>query len=367
MLKPATPSNEDARLAALRALSILDTAPEERFDVITRTARLVFEVPIALVSLVDANRQWFKSHDGLDAPETPRDVSFCGHAILVDDVFVVENAQVDPRFRDNPLVTGKPRVVFYAGMPLSGPNGLKLGTLCLIDHRPRQFDAAARELLRGLAKWAERELSIVNLVGAAAKQEESRLYLETVLNNIVDGIVTITEAGIVESMNPAAVHIFGYKAAEVLGRTVTMLMPEPYYSAPERFRVQFLTSGGRDVMAKWREMVGRRKDGSTFPMELSVSEVPLSSGLRFSGIVRDVSARKAVEWRLYESLAMQHAIVNAAAYTIISTDPSGTIQSVNRAAEVQLGFTAKEVVGQVDPGLFHDPEEVARRAAELTA
>ena len=163
MEPPTKRANEATRLDTLRALNILDSAPEERFDRLTRLAKRLFGVPIALVSLVDADRQWFKSCVGLEASETSRDISFCGHAILGDDIFTIPNALADERFRDNPLVTGAPHIRFYAGCPLTVANGSKLGTLCLIDVQPRELDADDRALLRDLARLAEQELAAVQL------------------------------------------------------------------------------------------------------------------------------------------------------------------------------------------------------------
>jgi len=160
---PLTPVNESARLDTLRALNILDTLPEERFDRLTRLAKRLFGVPIALVSIVDADRQWFKSCVGLSASETSRDVSFCAHAILGDEILMIPDTLADERFHDNPLVTNNPNIRFYAGCPLTVPNGSKLGTLCLIDVKPRGLDEEERELLRDLARMAEQELMAVQL------------------------------------------------------------------------------------------------------------------------------------------------------------------------------------------------------------
>ena len=123
----------------------------------------MFGVQIALVSIVDTNRQWFKSCDGLDASETSREISFCGHAILGDDIFLVPDAALDERFSDNPLVTGEPNIRFYAGCPLRMANGSKLGTLCIIDRQPREFGDEDKALLRDLARMAEQELIAVEL------------------------------------------------------------------------------------------------------------------------------------------------------------------------------------------------------------
>lgn len=158
MLEPATPLDETVRLKALHSLRILDTEPEERFDRITRLARSVFRVPISLVSLVDSDRQWFKSRNGLDAAETPRRISFCGHAIRGQDVFVVRNACNDERFCDNPLVLGEPAIRFYAGYPLRAPDGSRLGTLCIIDREPREFGEEDAETLTHLGQMVEAEL-----------------------------------------------------------------------------------------------------------------------------------------------------------------------------------------------------------------
>ena len=163
MQPPPKPSNEAERLAALHAQCILDTPPEERFDRITRLAIRLFRVPIALVSLVDAERQWFKSCVGLGVRETPRELSFCGHAILQADLMVVEDALRDERFQDNPLVVGAPAIRFYAGHPISMGDGLRVGTLCIIDREPRVVSSEDRELLRDLGRMIEEQLTAMRL------------------------------------------------------------------------------------------------------------------------------------------------------------------------------------------------------------
>lgn len=159
MQEPPIPTNEASRLTALRSLNILDTPAEERFDRLTRMAKRMFRVPIALVSIIDENRQWFKSNDGLEACETPRNISFCGHAILGDDIFLISDTLADARFADNPLVVGHPKVRFYAGCPLRSTGGLKVGTLCIIDAQPRDFDEEDAIALRDLAAMVADELS----------------------------------------------------------------------------------------------------------------------------------------------------------------------------------------------------------------
>ncbi|MBV9127904.1 MAG: SpoIIE family protein phosphatase [Verrucomicrobia bacterium] len=159
-----TLAEEDARVEALHALRLLDTPPEERFDAVTRLATAIFQTPIAMVSMVDATRQWFKSRVGLKICETSRDISFCTHALLGDEALVIPDAHADPRFADNPLVTSDPYIRFYAGHPLRGPDGHKVGTLCIADQVQREFSEAQRQLLRELAGMVERELRATDII-----------------------------------------------------------------------------------------------------------------------------------------------------------------------------------------------------------
>lgn len=161
MQKPATPIDETVRLRTLQSLRVLDTEPEERFDRITRLASKLFRVPIALVSLVDADRQWFKSRHGLQVCETSRDVAFCGHTILHEQTLVVPDTLRDERFADNPLVVDEPKIRFYAGHPVHGPDGSRIGTLCIIDREPREFTSGDVLALVDLAMMVDRELSLL--------------------------------------------------------------------------------------------------------------------------------------------------------------------------------------------------------------
>ena len=158
MIAAPLPHNEKQRLKSLRDLLILDTPPEERFDRISAFAAQEFSMPMALVSLVDRDRQWFKSNFGLEARETPRDISFCGHAVTLSEPLVVLDALEDPRFFDNPLVTGHPFVRFYAGAGLRLPYGQVVGTLCVMDRRPRAFDRLDVAVLCGLRDLVVEEL-----------------------------------------------------------------------------------------------------------------------------------------------------------------------------------------------------------------
>lgn len=160
MLKAPIPPDEPQRMQALRDYGILDTAPENVYDDITHVAAGVCDTPIALISLIDGTRQWFKARVGLadELTESPRDTSFCGHAILGTDIFEVTDAIVDERFADNPLVIQEPKIRFYAGAPLITPKGHRLGTICAIDVRPRRLSEEQRSTLTALSRLVMRQL-----------------------------------------------------------------------------------------------------------------------------------------------------------------------------------------------------------------
>lgn len=158
MKKAPIPLDEGQRISTLQRLLIIDTPPEKRFDLLTSYATLKFNVAISVICLVDTDRQWFKSKVGLSASETAREISFCGHAILDDDCFIVEDASADERFHDNPLVTQPPSIRFYAGAPLLAPNGQRIGTFAVIDNKPHTITEAEKSLLKDLARVAMLEI-----------------------------------------------------------------------------------------------------------------------------------------------------------------------------------------------------------------
>ena len=163
MIKPDIPNNEAERLHALKTLRVLDTSHEERFDRVTRMAKRMFGVSISLVSLIDEDRQWFKSKQGIKVAEMSRDISFCGHAINQDGLFIVPDARVDIRFYDNPLVTETPKIRFYAGYPLKIRDGVNIGTLCLLDQQPKEMGEEDQLLLKDLGAMIEQEIKSIQL------------------------------------------------------------------------------------------------------------------------------------------------------------------------------------------------------------
>jgi GAF domain-containing protein len=160
MMKPPTPPDEEKRMAVLREYQILDTPPEAVYDDIAHVAAGVCDTPLALITLVDGSRNWFKARVGVDdeLTESPRDISFCGHAILRNEIFEITDASMDERFADNPLVESLPHIRFYAGAPLITPDGYKLGTVCAIDVRPRRLSEAQRDTLVALSRLVVRQL-----------------------------------------------------------------------------------------------------------------------------------------------------------------------------------------------------------------
>lgn len=285
MIEPGIAPNEETRLKALRDLHILDTPPEERFDRITRLAQQIFKVPIALVSLIDENRQWFKSCQGLDIEETPRGISFCGHAILGDDVFVVKDAAADQRFADNPLVTGGPRIRFYAGAPLRLNGEHAAGTLCIIAPKPREFGPEDRRLLAELAAVVVAELNNVYL---ATRERELRDFIETAgaIIQSVDG------TGILRMVNRAWTTALGYSPSEVVGKSIFSLLDPSEHehcraimdelretTAPIELETVMIAKDGRKVRLHGMLTALRRPDSS----------------LSTRGVFQDVTAQRELE------------------------------------------------------------------------
>lgn len=259
---PEKPANERQRLDALQYLCILDTPVEERFDRLTRLAQKLFDVQIALVSLVDTERQWFKSRQGLSACETPRELSFCGHAILGNGIFEITDATQDERFADNPLVTGAPNIRFYAGAPLATADGYNLGTLCIIDDKPRELSLADRSALRDLADAVEQEINQTQLREKTrhlqkAQAELGRLSLVARQTN--NGVVIINRAQQIEWVNDSFTRFTGLdvedlrqhafdqvlRAQGVDSMTVSHMLSRLQESQPFQYEFSYRTRSGR--------------------------------------------------------------------------------------------------------------------------
>jgi GAF domain-containing protein len=229
------PHDEERRLEALWSLRILDTQSEPAWDRVTRLVSMILGVPIALVSLVDKERQWFKSRVGLEAQETPRDVSFCAHAICDMNPLVVEDATKDERFRENPLVRSDPYIRFYAGVPIRTAAGLAVGTLCAIDRRPRKLDPEKLEILNELAEAISEQLRLKDALAAAdielRRSHEALKASETQYRSMFElasiGMALIGADGYWLSANGAFSRLVGFNVEELKHlRTNELTHPE---------------------------------------------------------------------------------------------------------------------------------------------
>lgn len=295
MEKPALPEYEEQRLKALRYLDILDTPPDEGFDRLTRVIKSQFDVPMVLVSLIDANRQWIKSKQGISFSEIPRDYSICAHAILEADIFYISDTSQDPRFSDNPFVTGDPFIKFYAGIPLSVDGGLKVGTLSILDIKPRNLTSDQIASFRDFGDCVEQQLIQSRLQDNANFLVSQTSRLNTLLETIADGIVTIDSDGSIESLNTQAAHLFGYEPYEILGENFNGLMPDLGRGGWDGYTKQFLGDNEGIDVDQIKEVMGLRKDRTFFPMDLSIRVMYLDGKRLYTGIIRDITDRKAVD------------------------------------------------------------------------
>ncbi|HWH22085.1 MAG TPA: ATP-binding protein, partial [Allosphingosinicella sp.] len=290
------PHDEPGRLAAIDEYRLAGIGREEEFDRLTELASTIFQVPIALVSIVGAEAQCFRGACGLDALQTPREVAFCAFAIMEEEVMVVEDALKDHRFRNNPLVSGDPFIRFYAGAPLRVARGHALGTLCLIDTKPRSFGEEERKLLETFARTAVDllELRVGNLAYEEqhAKLKDAVEQLRAVLESAKDGILTIRPDGRIDDLNEAAARMLGYDQQELIGKEVGSFLDGEEGTTASLEALQLLAAR---KMGRVQEMDIRRRDGSTIPAEVALSPMKLSGGTFLVAVVRDISRRKEVE------------------------------------------------------------------------
>jgi PAS domain S-box-containing protein len=345
------PPNEEQRLAALRAYQILDTPPEEAFDRITKLAARLFKCPIVTISLLDQDRQWFKSRIGTDARETPRELAFCTYAILSDEVMVVPDAKQDARFAGNPLVTAAPHMRFYAGAPLRTAAGLNLGTLCVIDTEPRVFSDSDRATLADLAALACDELELRQ---AAGEVRQSEAKFRALTDNAYDIITLLSPTGEILFESPSLERALGYRPEEIVGRSsFGFVHPDDLALVLERFGQLREQHTSVRVEYRWRH-----KDGSWRWLEsigANRTDDPVVNGIVVNS--RDVTERRATEerLRLLESVA-----VNARDAVLITEarpiDPPGPrIVYVNEAFTKMTGYSVEEIVGK-KPRIFQSPK-----------
>jgi diguanylate cyclase (GGDEF)-like protein/PAS domain S-box-containing protein len=268
------PDTETLRLATLASYSVMDSPPEDAFDDFTQLASQLLGAPIALISLLDESRQWFKSKVGLDADETPRDWAFCSHAILQPDVMIVEDAKRDVRFAGNPLVVGEPHIRFYAGCPLVSSDGHALGTLCVIDHEPRKLSEAQvgtlRRLGRQLVNLLELRRTTLRQRETELRLREQRLQLQKLAlvtqrtNNVV---IMADPEGRITWVNKAFEQITGFALDEAVGRTPGSLLQFAGTSSHER---EILRDAVMQRKAARVHILNRGKHGNVYWMDVDL-------------------------------------------------------------------------------------------------
>lgn len=314
---PALPADEPERLAALLRYNVLDTPAEEEFDDFTKLAAQLCGTPIALISLIDASRQWFKSRVGLDAQETPREIAFCAHAIHQRDIFEVPNALEDPRFCSNPLVTEAPDIRFYAGAPLITSDGFALGTLCVIDQPPHHLSAAQREALARLGRQVVRQLELRR---SAAEQARLAALQQAIVSNAGVAMLTTDCQGRILSINQAAGQLLDYPPQALDGQAIQHCLhrlDELQQRArqlglpPDAELLEALVAKARLDEREQLEWHYRRRDGSQVLVMLSVSAIRPQPGelLGYLFIAHDLLQREQIQLRLQHLAAQLPGVV----------------------------------------------------------
>jgi PAS domain S-box-containing protein len=355
---PELPENELQRLQAVHETALLDTSSEERFDRLTRLAQQLFATPIALVTLVDAERQWFKSRQGLEINETDRGVSFCGHAILGADIFEVADTSIDRRFVDNPLVTGPPYVRFYAGAPLSTPEGHRVGTLCIIDERPRQLSVEQRQALRDLADCVEDEINRLREHQLLARLASSETRFGNILQTMPDIVLVVDRQGRFLDCNehPDLIR----PRAELVGRLVSDVLPADLADRSMSAIAQTLATGEQVSFDYELDLPAGPGQFQTRMQKLDDLEVLI--------IIRNIADEKAAADELKRQRDFAASLIETAPVIVLLLDTSGAIQYVNAYFERLTDYRLDEIQGKDWISAFvPEPERDRIRALLLQA
>ncbi|UUE59439.1 sensor domain-containing phosphodiesterase [Pectobacterium aroidearum] len=293
MSRAPVSKDEDKRLAALREYGIKNVLFDPSLSNLISLAANIFNVPIVLVSLVEAERQLFAASVGVPFCETSRDISFCAHTILKKKIMVVPDALKDARFRNNPLVVGVPYIRFYAGIPLITPSGHAIGTLCIIDLKPRStFTKRDEHNLQDLASLVMDKLEMRRLELA---RKASQVRFENIANTSPDTILCVNEKGMITFWNTAAEHMLEYTDEEIIGRSINTIVPDAFV-----VQLNHLVTD-RDSLMKGvtLELNVQAKSGSLVPVELSVSMWEDNDNISYGAILRDITERRRNEERLF--------------------------------------------------------------------
>lgn len=327
------PPNESKRLDALLRYQIMDTLPDNAFDRLTELASLICEVPISLVTLLDDQRQWFKSKIGIDIDETSRDVAFCRYAILDSTLFEVEDATQDTRFKENPFVTSDPHVRFYAGYPLTDPDGYALGTLCVLDSSPRKLTERQQKALQLLA-----DMAIALIVEHRQKQE--LVYFENLFTLSNDLIFVASTNGYLKKINPAFQEVLGWDESFLLTTPFFELVHPDERLATEQ-EISQLATGDLPINFTHRF---RCKGGSYRHLQWVATPEP-ATGYLFA-IARDVTDEKQREFQLFQSENRFRSFFENSQGLMCIHDMAGTLITVNTAGAHALGYLPEELIGR---------------------
>jgi diguanylate cyclase (GGDEF)-like protein/PAS domain S-box-containing protein len=331
-------SSEHTRIQALASLGVLDTPAEARFDRFTRLAAMTFGVPIALVSLVDEHRQWFKSRCGLDVAEFPRSMAFCSHAVELGGMLVIEDATADQHFAANPLVTGAPHIRFYAGQPLFS-DGQAVGTLCVIDRAARSFSAEQRQCLRDLAALVEAELNHARVAAARLMAEQALKAL-----NACSGFVGADAEGRIVEWNAAAERIFGWPRSQALGRSLSgLIVPQPLRAAHEAGMRRCLETGQAPSVNRKVELPALTASGREITVEMTIGTYEWNGKRCFSAFMNDISERIRTQQQLEEKQELLDAVLESIDVVVVACDAVGNLSLFNRAARTMYGHDVKTV------------------------
>jgi PAS domain S-box-containing protein len=357
------PETEIQRLAALRRYGILDTPEDAAFDRITELAARILQAPIAVVSFVDSERQWFKSHFGLTIDETPRAGSFCARAILSSEVMVVPDAAKDERFRHSHMSVGSVRIRFYAGAPLITPEGLRIGTLAVMDTRPRATLAEEEAAtLADLAGVVMHELNVRQELAAAGSGAipEGEAKFRALMESASQAIVGINHKGKIEIVNSKAEEIFGYARDEMIGQRLEMLLPDAVREAHSGHREGYFARPHARPMGIGMDLAGRRKNGQEFPVEISLNYVEVGGHALAISFITDIGERLRLEGQLRQSQKME----------AIGQLAGGVAHDFNNLLTIIQGYSAMSLEGldPADPSRepFEEIERAAVSAAALT-
>ena len=358
----AQSESEAKRLTALRRYRILDTPEEAAFDRITEMAARIFQAPIAVVSFVDSYRQWFKSHLGLNIAETPREISFCAHTILTDQVMVVTDAAKDERFRHTPMEVGSIRVRFYAGAPLITPEGFRIGALAIMDTRPRPFltdeeTASLADLSRVVMHELNLQLELARMRAGAAATAEGDLRFQALMESASQGIVAINHKGLIQVVNHKAEELFGYSRDELIGQSLEILLPERLRQPHVGHRRDYFSRPRARPMGIGLDLAGRRKNGQEFPIEISLNYVEVGGEALALSFITDISERIRLEEQLRQSQKME----------AVGQLAGGVAHDFNNLLTVIQGYSSMTLDALQPDSPFREPIEEIERAAESAA